>query len=125
MAGQCTTGADPNQPDADPTAPDADPTAPDAMPGAPDATPGAPDASPDELCTTKYGTSDSFLLCSSTPTQCEFYVRTNEDTCINQCAKFAGTCIESYDSSGACNPTPSLQGCTPVHGDQVCICSLP
>ena len=80
------------------------------------------DSSPEVACTNQYGGAMDFQLCGSTPTSCTFYVVTNEDTCNNLCASFGGTCQESWD--GDCGTTPGSQGCTPVHFNQVCVCSL-
>lgn len=112
--------------DADPDQPDADPSVPDAAPGTPDATP-MPDADTDALCDAKYGGSVDYELCQSTSATCEFYVRTNEDTCTNQCAKFGGTCVAAYDNIGGmtCTVGTPDEGCGVIHATQVCTCTLP
>ena len=79
----------------------------------------------DQACTAKYGGADSFILCASDATSCTFYVKTNEDTCQNECAKHGGGCLGGKDDAGGCTPSSQSSSCAWVHSTQICTCSLP
>ena len=84
------------------------------------------DASLEDACLARYGGAPTFMLCSTAPGSCTFYVATGDDSCTNLCASFGGTCLESWDEGvPSCTPATAGQSCTPLHSDQICQCSLP
>lgn len=88
--------------------------------GPPDA--GPPDPAPPS-CDSQYGTAESYLLCTQSPTECEFSVLLGGSTCRDLCSSLGGRCIRGYaGTEGSCSRDGD-GSCEWERTDHVCVCS--